>query len=134
MLDSFTAFMSRSWSRAAVAGVVFGIVLSVSGNAGGQYVKIVGIGASGCATFNHDTAQDLMTERNYLAWAQGFMSATLLSAPRGKDEGLDLTPETFRLQRQADFLREFCRQNPDLSYSEGVITLYRALRAVAGEH
>jgi hypothetical protein len=99
----------------------------------GQHVKIVGIGASSCARFVEEIAGRPAVERDYVAWAQGFMSASLLLAPKGMDEGLDLAPESFRLQQQATFLRDFCERNPERAYSDGVIALYRTLRA-AGEH
>jgi hypothetical protein len=76
----------------------------VAPDAYGQHVKIVGIGASSCAHFSKGVARNSQVERDYFAWAQGFMSAVLLSAPKGQDESLDLSPEVFPIQRQASFL------------------------------
>lgn len=93
-----------------------------------QALKIVGIGASTCARFNELIGRNPPTERDYVAWAQGFMSGVLIRAPKGVDENLDLLPPTFPLQKQADFLRNFCRNNPNRDYSDGVLDLYRLLR------
>ena len=60
--------------------------------ASAQMVKIVGIGAASCAHFNEEIARDPRSERDYFAWAQGFMSGVLAQAPLGVDEGLDLDP------------------------------------------
>ena len=70
-----------------------------------QTAKIVGIGASSCAHFNEEIARSPSTQRDYFAWAQGFMSGVLLRAPLGQDEKLDLVPPSFPLSRQAAFLR-----------------------------
>lgn len=93
-----------------------------------QYVKIVGIGSSTCAVFNAEIAATPMIECDYLAWAQGYMSRALVRAPSGVDEGLNLTPVSFPLSKQADFLREFCGANETRDYSDGVRELYRRLR------
>jgi hypothetical protein len=90
--------------------------------------KIVGVGASTCARFNQDIGEAPARERDYLAWAQGFMSGALIRAPEGIDEGLDLAPSSMPLNAQADFLRAFCRKSPDLDYMDAVHALYRQLR------
>lgn len=68
-------------------------------------------------------------EKNFFAWAQGYMSGLLLRAPPGKDEDLDLAPDVYPLLKQAEFLRSFCTRNPDADFSDGVNDLYRTLRA-----
>jgi hypothetical protein len=93
-----------------------------------QTAKIVGIGASSCAHFNEEIARSPSTQRDYFAWAQGFMSGVLLRAPLGQDETLDLTPPSFPLQKQAAFLREFCSKLPNQSYADAVLELYLRLR------
>lgn len=93
-----------------------------------QTAKIVGIGASGCARFNEEIVSTPSAERDYLAWAQGFMSGALVRAPPGVDEGLDLTPPSFPLQSQADFLRAFCARRPGEDYMDAVRALYHRLR------
>ena len=90
--------------------------------------KIVGIGASTCARFIHDIGEAPARERDYLAWAQGFMSGALIRAPEGIDEGLDLAPASMPLSAQANFLRAFCRKSPSLDYMDAVHALYRHLR------
>ena len=93
-----------------------------------QQVKIVGIGAASCTKFLDDIVKNPMFERDYLAWMQGYLSALLLRAPPGKDEDLELLPFGFPLEKQADFLRQFCEQNGRSDFNDGVNDLYRALR------
>src|SRR5215216_5774855 len=78
-----------------------------------QTVNIVGIGAATCARFKEEITQNPSAERDYLAWAQGFMSGALMRAPQGVDEDLNLLPPSFPLQQQANFLRAFCSENPN---------------------
>ena len=104
----------------------------LTGTAQAQSVKIVGIGASTCTRFLQEIDGKPQAEREYFAWAQGYMSGLLIRAPAGKDEGLDLTPPAFPLLKQAAFLRTFCATNRDADYSDGVNTLYRTLRAPPG--
>ncbi len=94
-----------------------------------QTVKIVGIGASSCRYFLRETSGRPEVEKNFFAWAQGYMSGLLLRAPPGKDEDLDLEPDVYPLLKQAEFLRDFCTRNPDADFSDGVNDLYRMLRA-----
>lgn len=94
-------------------------------------VRIAGIGASSCARFNQEIAQKPMIERDYLAWAQGFMSGALIRAPQGLDEDLDLLPPTFPIQKQAEFLRAFCAGHPEQDYMDAVRALYHRLRGPA---
>ncbi len=96
--------------------------------ASAQQVKIVGLGAAPCEQFLREIRERPQVERKYLAWAQGFMSAVLLRAPPGKDENLDLLPDGFPIDRQAEFLSKFCSASPDASFSDGVLELYLALR------
>lgn len=93
-----------------------------------QMAKIVGIGASSCARFNEEISRSPSTERDYFAWAQGFMSGVLLQAPPGQDEKLDLAPPSFSLLKQAAFLREFCSKRPSQSHADAVLELYLRLR------
>ena len=73
--------------------------------------KIVGLGAATCKQFNGDVAANPTVQRDYLAWAQGFMSAIILSRPPGVDERLDLSPPTFDLIAQLHFLKDYCARN-----------------------
>lgn len=100
-----------------------------AGQAEAQSVKIVGIGASSCQFFLQEINGKPEVEKNFFAWAQGYMSGLLLRAPPGKDEDLDLEPGVYPLLKQAEFLRGFCTRNPDADFSDGVNDLYRTLRA-----
>lgn len=89
---------------------------------------IVGLGAATCRRFNDDVRSNPLIKRDYLAWAQGFMSGILLSRPPGVDEGLDLAPLTFDLLRQLQFLEDYCARNVSSDFSDGVAALYKRLR------
>ncbi len=98
----------------------------------GQAVKIVGIGATPCTTFLQQAAADPRTGREYMAWAQGYLSGLLIRAPEGKDESLDLTPASFPVRKQAEFLRVYCETNRDADFGDAVENLYKTLRAPPG--
>lgn len=106
----------------------FVVFLLASTCAQAQTAKIVGIGATSCARFNEEIARSPSTERDYLAWAQGFMSGLLMRAPQGVDENLDLAPPSFALRNQAAFLHDFCSRNPGQDYADAVLALYLRLR------
>jgi hypothetical protein len=114
-----------SMRRTLIAAL--GIAIATSGQAQ-PTAKIVGLGAQTCAEFNEEIAATQTAELYYFAWAQGFMSGALIRAPAGLDEGLDLTPHSFPLQGQVDFLRVFCSKNPEQDYMDAVRALYRRLR------
>lgn len=90
--------------------------------------KIVGLGASTCTQFARDVTKNPAIQRDYLAWAQGFMSGILLGRPPGVDESLDLVPTTFPLNKQIVFLREYCQKHPTKDFSDAVLNLYKNLR------
>jgi hypothetical protein len=96
--------------------------------ASAQSIKIVGLGAVNCDQFTHEIAQNPNVQRDYLAWAQGYMSGLLIRAPAGIDESLDLLPPTFPLLKQLEFLRIYCSENPSEAFSGAVETLYKKLR------
>lgn len=104
------------------------LVALTSSGATAETVRIVGVGASSCAQFNQDVAAKPVMERDYFAWAQGFMSGALMRTPQGVDEDLDLLPPSFSLQQQADFLRAFCSQHSDQDYMDAVHALYQRLK------
>jgi hypothetical protein len=104
------------------------LCIGLTTGAAAQETKIVGVGAATCARFNGHVAESPSSERDYLAWAQGFMSGALMRAPPGVDEGLDLLPPTLPLTAQAEFLRTFCRDHPDRDYMDAVRALYHRLR------
>jgi len=90
--------------------------------------KIVGLGATPCSQFEREANERPAVQREYLAWAQGFMSGILMSRPPGVDVGLDLNPRSFGLRNQVEFLREHCRQHPTQDVSDATVELYRRLR------
>lgn len=99
-----------------------------SSPAAAETVKIVGLGASTCIHFNQEIKENFVLQRDYFAWAQGFMSGALIRAPQGVDEGLDLTPPSFPLQEQVDFLKDFCAKNQDQDFMDAARALYHRLR------
>lgn len=72
------------------------------------------------------------TRRDYFAWAQGFMSAIVLSRPPGVDEDLDLNPASFGLVDQVHYLEEHCARNLSADFSDAVEALYKRLRRESG--
>jgi hypothetical protein len=90
--------------------------------------RIVGLGAATCRQFTADAAADPQVRRDYLAWAQGFMSGIILSRPPGVDVGLDLNPPTFGLMDQLRFLEDHCARNETADFSTAVEGLYKRLR------
>ena len=90
--------------------------------------RIVGLGAATCQQFNDDIKSHPLRRRDYLLWAQGFMSGIILSRPLGVDEGLDLNPATFGLVNQLHFLEGYCAKNTSLDFSAAVEALYKRLR------
>lgn len=92
--------------------------------------KIIGLGATNCEQFNIDIRANPLIRRDYLAWAQGFMSGILLSRPPGVDEDLDLNPAAFGLIDQLRFLEDHCRKNTAQDFSDAVEALYKRLRNV----
>ena len=94
--------------------------------------KIVGLGATPCPEFERDARERPAVQREYLAWAEGFMSGILIGRPPGIDMGLDLNPRGFGLLSQIEFLREHCRQYPTQDVSDATVELYRRLRKEGG--
>ncbi|MGA0594289.1 hypothetical protein [Enterovirga sp. CN4-39] len=107
-------------------------VLIVPAPAWAQAVKIVGIGAVPCTTFLQQASADPRAGREYMAWAQGYLSGLLVRAPEGKDENLDLAPASFPLRKQAEFLRIYCETNRGADFGDAVENLYKTLRAPPG--
>ena len=90
--------------------------------------RIVGLGAATCRQFTVDAATDPRVRRDYLAWAQGFMSGIILNRPSGVDVDLDLNPPTFGLMDQLRFLEDHCARNGAIDFSTAVEALYKRLR------
>ncbi len=111
--------------------VLVGCMVPLSASRAEATAKIVGLGATTCAQFTNDVTQNPAVQRDYLAWAQGFMSGILIGRPAGTDEGLDLNPPTFPLLKQLEFLRAHCLQHPTEDFSDAVATLYKRLRKEA---
>jgi hypothetical protein len=90
--------------------------------------KIVGPGATPCQHFITDIATNPANRRDYLAWAQGYMSGILLGRPVGIDDGLDLDPPAFGLLNQQKFLEDYCASNTAADFADAVEALYKRLR------
>ncbi len=91
-------------------------------------VKVVGLGATSCSRFMRDVEQKPVVQRDYLAWAQGFMSGVVMRSPPGVDEGIDLNPASFPLLKQLDFLWDHCVKNSADGFVDAVDALYKRLR------
>ena len=90
--------------------------------------KIVGHGAVSCEKFLAELVSNPNAGLIYLAWAQGYMSAILLTRPPGVDEGLDINPPSFRIDKQMEFAIAECRAMPQRTFSDAVEALYKRLR------
>lgn len=109
----------------AASCLLFGTAIA---SAQSTVAKIVGLGAVTCADFTDDIEKSPAMQRDYLAWAQGFMSGILLGRPAGVDEGLDLNPQAFGLLKQLELLRQHCAENRSSDFADAVVALYRSLR------
>lgn len=123
---------SRQLFHLAIGPFAAVCLLSSAALAERPTAKIVGVGATKCAQFLSDARTNPAVQRDYLAWAQGFISAILLSRPAGTDEQLDLLPPAFPLLEQLRFLQEQCTSSPDMSFSDAVEALYKKLRKTGG--
>ena len=115
-------------TKTSILSITAALGVLSSSPATAETVKIVGLGASTCARFNQEIKENFVLQRDYFAWTQGFMSGALIRAPQGVDEGLDLTPPSFPLQEQVDFLRDFCAKNQDKDFMDAARALYHRLR------
>jgi len=93
-----------------------------------QTAKIVGLGATTCVQFNEDVRSNPAVQRDYLAWAQGYMSGILVGRPPSVDQGLDLNPPSFDMNDQLHFLRDYCAKSALENFSDAVEALYKRLR------
>lgn len=121
--------------RAARAGVMAGTLIAAliidarhEIPAEAPKANIVGLGATTCRQFNADVKSNPGVRRDYLAWAQGYMSGIRVSRPPGVDEGLDLNPATFDLINQLQFLEDQCARNEPADFADAVEALYKRLR------
>lgn len=87
----------------------------------------VGPGASSCLKFALDYTRNSPSEEQYYIWAQGYMSAIAIMAPRGIDDDLDLLPASYPKESQMAWIRSVCTQDPQRSYGHAVRVLYRHL-------
>jgi hypothetical protein len=117
-------------SAAAIVLATISAALSPS-VANSQMVAVVGTGTAKCGKYLTEISAKPEAEREYFSWAQGYMSGILLSAPPGVDDSLQLITEKLPVASQINFMRQFCGQKPDTSYSDGVEALYRALGGTA---
>ncbi len=116
--------------RASKMILVAAAVYTTIANPASAQVKVVGVGASTCQQYLSEVRDNLALEREYISWAQGYMSGLLIRAPAGVDESLDLNPPGYPLLRQAEYLRNFCATQPKADFPEAVQELYRTLRTV----
>lgn len=94
-------------------------------------VKIVGIGATTCGQFVRDATANPATQRQYLAWLQGYLSGIVIGRPAGVDEGIDLNPKDYPLFAQLKFVRDYCLSAPSASFADAIEALFKELRGLA---
>ena len=123
--------LRRTARAGAMAGVLIATLMLDAGRelrAEASKGTIVGLGATTCGQFNADVKLNPGVRRDYLAWAQGYMSGILVGRPPGVDEGLDLSPPTFALINQLQFLEDHCARNESADFADAVEALYKRLR------
>lgn len=119
----------RRAHRLSIQLTVGTLLLAVAGSWSGAEAqskgKVVGLGAATCQRFKDDVNSNAILRRDYMAWAQGFMSGMLASQPGGADEQINLNPVTYDLVSQLHFLEDHCSQNSALRFSEAVAALFQ---------
>lgn len=129
----FVMHLSRRRVRQLSIHLTVGVLLLVAADswskAEAQAIggKVVGLGTATCQRFNDDVKSNAILRRDYMAWAQGFMSGMLASQPGGADEQINLNPVTYDLVSQLHFLEDHCSQNSALRFSEAVAALFQRL-------
>lgn len=118
------------------AYVISGLLAVTAGVLGGhawsqEGAVIVGTGAVPCSRYLADVQGAPMQEREYFAWAQGYMSGLLMRSPAG--EHVDLRHKLLPLLSQVAFVRSYCQANPEKDFVEGVQDLYKALRKMSSK-
>lgn len=128
-----TRISSRRIRRLLIRWAAGMLFLAITGSLSGALAassksKVVGLGAVTCQRFKDDVKSNAILRRDYMAWAQGFMSGKLASQPGGVDDQLNLNPVTYDLVNQLHFLEDHCSQNESLRFSDAVTALYERLR------
>ena len=83
----FVMHLSRRRVRQLSIHLTVGVLLLVAADswskAEAQAIggKVVGLGTATCQRFNDDVKSNAILRRDYMAWAQGFMSGMLASQP-----------------------------------------------------
>jgi hypothetical protein len=91
---------------------------------------LFGAGVLTCAQFGEEyRRRGDLAELQYFTWAQGFMSAMNSANASEGHPTADLNPRS--IDRQLQWLRQYCDSHPLSSYSLGVALLYHAI--VVGE-
>jgi hypothetical protein len=126
--DLGTPAASKALRAFAGALAVMATAYFMAASAESPTAKIVGLGATTCLQFTDEVKHNAAVQRDYLAWAQGFMSGIIVGRPPGTDQGLDLNPSTYPLLKQLEFLRDHCVQHPAEDFSDAVKALYKRLR------
>ena len=83
--------------------------------------KIVGPGATPCQRFNADIATNPASRRDYLAWAQGYMTGLNKSSTAPKNL------RGWRLEQQRQHIRAFCDKRPLAMIGDAVDDLFTNL-------
>jgi len=107
---------------------VLAIASTLQSVAQAEPVRIAGLGAATCNRFSSDVAKDPAIIAQYYSWAQGYMSAILLTRPAGIDTNLNLNPQSFGPEQQLEYLSNFCIKQKDKEFPDAVQELYKLLR------
>lgn len=123
-----TNIIKMDAGRIRLMSIVLFLLLTMSAQA--ETARIVGMGAATCRQYLMDANRKTTAYRDYLFWAQGYMSGILISRPPGIDEKLELNPPTLGPRDQIKFLSQYCEKNQSSQFADAVEALYKRLRAI----
>lgn len=84
-----------------------------------------GVGAIACSQFTADIARDPNMEKDYLSWAQGFMSSFNLLMLSEGSMSRDLSGTS--VDEQRSYIKQYCGTHPGEEYSVAVMKLLATL-------
>ena len=102
-----------------IAGAV-----SLSANA----AVVQGIGATTCSEFLASVRSGNLTQSDYFAWAQGYLSRLNSEQETyGRIPLNSLNPASFDIGAQKGYIWNYCNNNPRSSYENAVIGVWNVL-------
>ena len=106
------------------------IVLSLSifvGSAHGDSMLMVGRGGAACSFFLQESSSNHTWGFVYYSWAEGYMSAINVRNTNSNSD-INLSVASLQGPQQLEFLKDYCKKNPDQTFAIAVMNLYSELR------